>query len=100
MTTTIVSAIVGLHSKPTTICQVEGLSPSEAIERLDRSGILAISDEDSNVVFLLGYTPAIRKLLREYRIYGYALRGSRSLPNRLRRLNHVSPEVSDEQHSY
>ena len=71
MTTTVFSASPALHTRTRLICQLQDLSPEDAIERLEKAGILAIAGPEPSSIVLLGFEYSVSIILRDFRLYGY-----------------------------
>ena len=67
MTTAVFSAVQYLHSTPVLVCQLSDTSPEAALDRLAKSGVLAIPGPDLNSIVILGFNAELSKVLAFYR---------------------------------
>jgi len=66
MTTQVFSAVPKLHKSQDLVCQLQDISPDEAIERLHKLGILAIEGEAPSSIVLVGFHHDVAVLLDDF----------------------------------
>jgi hypothetical protein len=77
-----------LHAKPELVCQLDNVSADEAIEKLSKAGALAIEDESSHSITILGYNKTLAQSIDAFKLHGLAHGSwSRSLCRMLKRVN-------------
>ena len=73
MTTTVyrLPQRTALNVRSCLVAHLRSTSPQSAIDALARAGVLAVPGPEENSIILVGYHADIRKLLRDFRLYGY-----------------------------
>jgi hypothetical protein len=73
------------------VCQLQDLTPSDAIAKLAKAGIIALEGPERSSIVLIGFSHEISLVLADYRRYGYAFhRQSRNIIGKLKKLSLAS----------
>jgi hypothetical protein len=82
MTTTVYK----LASKDSLVCHLRSTTPNEAIEKLQKAGVLAIEGAEENSIVLVGYRVEVRRLLDYFRTQELAFGNDRYFIGKLKSL--------------
>jgi hypothetical protein len=71
MMTTVFSIAPQVHHKSSLVCQLQDITPDDAIERLQKLGVLAVEGQLPNSIVLVGFNWEVSKLVWDLDRYGY-----------------------------
>lgn len=71
MSINVYSIVPTLHYKPSLICQLKNISVSNALERLQKAGVLAIPGLDDSSIVLLGFDYEVALYVNDLRRFGH-----------------------------